>query len=71
MNYLSSTELKKILVASNQKNLQLNESEYEETHICKEENNKLQFSHNNQLEKIIEEKKKKSDFLKKILRKVF
>ena len=71
MNYLSSTELKKILVASNQKNLQLNESKDEKTHICKEENNKLQFSHNNQLEKIIEEKKKKSDFLKKFLRKVF
>ena len=71
MNYLNSTELKKILVSSNQKNLQLNESKGEEAHICKEENNKLQFSHNNQLEKIIEEKKKKSDFLKKILRKVF
>jgi hypothetical protein len=71
VNYLSSTELKKILVVSNQKNLQLNESEHEETRICKEENNKLQFSHNNQLEEIIEEKKKKSDFLKKFLRKVF
>lgn len=71
MNYLSSTELKKILVASNQKNLQLNEHEDEEACICKEENNKLQFSHNNQLEEIIEEKKKKSDFLKKFLRKVF
>jgi hypothetical protein len=71
MNYLSSNELKKILVSSNQKNNYIKETKDVETYSCKEENKKIQFSYNNQLEKIIEEKKKKSNFLKTFLRKVF
>lgn len=71
MIYLSSNELKKILVSSNQKNNYIKETKDVEAYSCKEENKKIQFSHNNQLEKIIEEKKKKSNFLKTFLRKVF
>ena len=60
MKCLSSKELKEILISSNEKNK-----------ICKEKNKNVESIHKDYLNNIIEEKKKKSIFLKSFLRKVF
>lgn len=72
MKYLSSSELKNILVASNQKNITVVNNLNNEDINCKEENKVVQLNNNDiQLNKIIEEKAVKSTFLKNFLRKVF
>jgi len=72
MKYLSSSELKNILVASNQKNITIVNDLNKEDINCKEENKVVQLNNNDiQLNKIIEEKAVKSTFLKNFLRKVF
>ena len=72
MKYLSSSELKNILVASNQKNITIVNDVNNKDINCKEENKVVQLNNNDiQLNKIIEEKAVKSTFLKNFLRKVF
>lgn len=72
MKYLSSNELKNILVASNQKNIAIKNNITNKDINCKEENKVVQLNNNDiQLNKIIEEKAAKSTFLKNFLRKVF
>ena len=72
MKYLSSSELKNILVASNQKNITVVNDLNDKDINCKEENKVVQLNNNNiQLNKIVEEKVTKSTFLKNFLRKVF
>lgn len=72
MKYLSSNELKKILIASNQKNITIVNDFNDKDINCKEENKVVQLNNNDiQLNKIVEEKVTKSTFLKNFLRKVF
>ena len=72
MKYLSSSELKNILVASNQKNITVVNDLNDKDINCKEENKVVQLNNNDiQLNKIVEEKSVKSTFLKNFLRKVF
>lgn len=72
MKYLSSNELKKILIASNQKNITIVNDFNDKDINCKKENKVVQLNNNNiQLNKIVEEKVTKSTFLKNFLRKVF
>ena len=72
MKYLSSSELKNILVTSNQKNIEIVNDLSNKDINCKEENKVVQLNNNDiQLNKIIEEKAVKSTFLKNFLRKVF
>jgi len=72
MKYLSSNELKNILITSNQKNITIVNDTIDKDINCKEENKVVQLNNNDiQLNKIIEEKAVKSTFLKNFLRKVF
>lgn len=72
MKYLSSNELKKILIASNQKNITIVNDFNDKDINCKKENKVVQLNNNDiQLNKIVEEKVTKSTFLKNFLRKVF
>lgn len=72
MKYLSSSELKNILVSSNQKNITFVNDTVDKDTNCKEENKIVKLNNNDmQLNKIIEEKAAKSTFLKNFLRKVF
>ena len=71
MNYLSVKDLKQILITSNLKDSMKNKDDIIETNACKKEINNLKLTHKVHLDNIIEEKKKKSTFLKTFLRKVF
>lgn len=72
MKYLSSSELKNILIASNQKSITIVNDFNDKDISCKEENKVVQLNNNDiQLNKIVEEKVTKSTFLKNFLRKVF
>ena len=66
MKYLSSEELKSILVASNNQD---NNKKYLQD--CNQEINDIQLNHNDQLNNIINQKPIKNSFIKKFLRKVF
>ena len=66
MKYLSSEELKRILVASNNQD---NNKKY--LQVCNQEINDIQLNHNDQLNNIINQKPIKNSFIKKFLRKVF
>ena len=70
MKYLSSNELKNILIESNKKEI-INSDNSKDIN-CKNENKVVQLNNNNQqLNNIIKEKSTKSKFLKNFLRKVF
>ncbi len=72
MKYLSSNELKNILIASNHKNITIVNDTVDKDINCKEENKVVQLNNNDiKLNKIIKEKADKSTFLKNFLRKVF
>ncbi len=66
MKYLSSEELKRILVASNNQ-----ENNKKCLQDCNQEINDIQLNHNDQLNNIINQKPIKNSFIKKFLRKVF
>tara|TARA_Y100000592_G_C5278534_1_gene225204 strand:+ start:394 stop:612 length:219 start_codon:yes stop_codon:yes gene_type:complete len=72
VKYLSSNELKNILIASNHKNITIVNDTVDKDINCKEENKVVQLNNNDiKLNKIIKEKADKSTFLKNFLRKVF
>lgn len=72
MKYLSSSELKNILIANNQKSITIVNDINDKDINCKEENKVVQLNNNDiQLNKIVKEKTVKSTFLKNFLRKVF
>lgn len=66
MKYLTSEELKQILVASNNR-----KNKQDCLQDCNQEINDVQLNHNDQLNNIINQKPIKNSFIKKFLRKVF
>tara|TARA_B100001287_G_C22225583_1_gene319073 strand:+ start:284 stop:499 length:216 start_codon:yes stop_codon:yes gene_type:complete len=71
MKYLTPKELEELLLESNIKEIKFEHVKHVETNNCKVDNNIIQLSSEEKLNKIIIEKQKKNSFLKRFLRKVF